>query len=664
MSTHHSADRVAASLALPVREARHLAEKVGLDPYPVKFWIVDHDEMNQVMAYEGFQERYPHWRWGMQYDQRRKADRYRAGKAFEIVNHDNPAHAFLQESNAHADQKAVITHVLGHADFFKRNEFFQTIGTDEPGAAAMVARHARRIRGYMDDPDVERDEVERWIDHVLCLTDTIDQHRSYAYRHREAASTTEETRSAAASDEEPPELGVRDEVREAVFDDEWLEERRDDGGADPSPEADVLAFLSTHGKQYDQETGRATEMEEWQREIIEMLRAEAYYFAPQRMTKVMNEGWGAYYESLMMAGEGFADDDEIVTYADHLSKVLGSEGLNPYALGMELWEYVENRANRREVLERLLRVEGITWRTLHEAVDFEAVREALAPPEPLDRISPDRLDALADVDDHYVDRAAPARARAGEIDVDRCPWKVLTYEGLARRNFSLVRPRHRGFLERVEDDELERIDRYLGDAARYPDLEAAIAEVDYTAGWERMQEVRENHYDVTFLETFLTPEFLREGEYFTYEYSHADRQFRVASQDYEDVKEKLLLQFTNFGKPRITVLDGNYQNRNELLLGHHYNGIMLDLKAAERTLERVFALWGRPVNLKTVVKTEDGDPTGPAPGTAEDPDIEEVGLLLRYDGETIESSELAWADVEELADGSSRYDTTPAEWYA
>ncbi len=30
-------------------------------------------------------------------------------------------------------------------------------------------------------------------------------------------------------------------------------------------------------------------MEEWQRDILDMMRAEAYYFAAQKMTKVMNE---------------------------------------------------------------------------------------------------------------------------------------------------------------------------------------------------------------------------------------------------------------------------------------------------------------------------------------------------------------------------------------
>ena len=103
--------RAAESLDESAAEARALAERLGLEPYPVRYWVVDHDEMNELIAYGGFQRRYPHWRWGMNYERQRKTDRHGLGKAFEIVNNDDPSHAFLQESNSLADQKAVITNV-------------------------------------------------------------------------------------------------------------------------------------------------------------------------------------------------------------------------------------------------------------------------------------------------------------------------------------------------------------------------------------------------------------------------------------------------------------------------------------------------------------------------------------------------------------------------
>ncbi len=660
----YEARRIAAELQGPVDDANELAERLGLEPYPVNYWIVDYDEMNELIAYDGFQRRYPHWRWGMKYDKQQKQGRYGGGKAFEIVNNDNPSHAFLQESNDLADQKAVITHVEAHADFFANNEWFGMFA-DDLDAAAMLERHARNISEYMQDPDIDRAEVERWIDNLLSLEDNIDQHQVFDPRGTLGDDIEGDTDDKLS--EQLDELDVSDEVREEVFSDEWLERQNEDedGVSFPDvPEKDVLAFLRKHGKQYDGEAEKAAEMEPWQRDVLDMLRAEAYYFAAQKMTKVMNEGWAAYWESMMMGEEAFATADEFISYADHQARVLGSPGLNPYKLGKELWEYIENTTNRREVVEKLLRVDGITWRNFTDTVDFERVLSALEPPEALDRLSSDTLDEVAELPDEFVDREALENARDGEIDVDRYPWKVLTYEGLARRHYSLVKPQYRGFLASVGQSDLERIGRYMFDDAVYDDVEAALDDIDFNRGWDRMREIRESHNDVTFLDEFLTQEFVDENEYFTYEYSQAAGQNRVASTEYEDVKKKLLLQFTNFGKPTIGVYDGNYNNRNELLLGHHYNGVMLDIQQAKRTLERVFELWGRPVNLMTIVKEVDEHDIEVAKRRDKEPDPEERGKLIRYDGEEHTIEDLSWEEVEDIAASDVDYDTKPDEWLA
>ncbi len=672
--TNSNADRfrkqaIAADLAEPVAEARNLAQTLGLEPYPVKYWIIDYDEMNELIAYGGFQSRYPHWRWGMQYDRQQKQGQYTGGKAFEIVNNDNPAHAFLQESNTLADQKAVITHVEAHSDFFAKNEWFGLFTggqSDEAqvNAAAMLERHARAIDEYMSDPEIDRAEVEKWIDHCLSLEDNIDQHRVFE-RRLDIDGPTEEIDEDLA--EKLDELGLSEEIKGEVFDEEWLEKLEAEDGQvtfPEEPQKDILSFVREHGKQYDADAGRAVEMEPWQRDVLDMMRAEAYYFAAQKMTKIMNEGWAAYWESTMMTDEAFAGDDEFLNYADHMAKVLGSGGLNPYSLGMELWEYVENTTNRREVLERLLRVEGISWRNLTDVVDFDDVLETLEPPAALDSITVDTLEDVAELPDEWVDHEALERARDGEIDVEKYPWKVLTYEGLARRHYSLVKRQHRGFLSRVSQNELERIGRYLFDDARYDSVEEALEDVDFSAGWDRMYDVRESHNDVTFLDEFLTEEFITENNYFTYEHSKATGQFHVASDAAEDVKKKLLLQFTNFGKPTIAVYDGNYNNANELLLGHQYNGVMLDLGKAKETLKRIFELWGRPVNLLTIVKEVNEHDVEVAKRRNREPEPEERGKLVRYDGEEVTVENVPWDEVEHLSAEDVDYDTKPDEWLA
>ncbi|MGQ4557064.1 SpoVR family protein [Halobellus sp. GM3] len=648
----------------PVREAAALARKLGLDPYPVNYWVVDHDEMNQLIAYGGFQRRYPHWRWGMTYDRQRKQDQFGMGKAFEIVNNDDPSHAFLQESNTLADQKAVITHVEAHADFFRNNEWFSRFSGDgDLDAAAMLERHAETIQRYVDDPEIDREALERFVDAVTCLEDTIDQHRPLTADRDRDPVEPEDLR------ERLDEMDFSSAVRGAVFDDEWLDDLAEAEAAAADfdrPRSDVLGFLREHGTVYDADAGEAVEMETWQKEVLDLLRREAYYFAPQKMTKTMNEGWAAYWESLMMGEERFATTAEFLTYADHQSRVLGSPGLNPYKLGKELWEYVENTTNRRAIAEQLLRVEGITWRNFHDVVDFEAVQELLEPTAEIDSIDRDTLEDLASLpaDDPRVDWETLDRALSDPdaVDVDRYPWKVLTYEGLAERHFSLVKPQNRGFLRRIRRSELEGISRYMFDDARYDSVEAAIDDVEKTAGWERMREVRESHNDVTFVDAFLSPEFVEENHYFTYEYTRSTGDFRVASTAAADVKKKLLLQFTNFGKPTVAVFDDNFENRGELLLGHRYNGIMLDLGEARDVLKRVHELWGRPVNLMTIRKAFDDHDIEVARRRNREPEPTEVGVRIRYDGEAFDEFELD-DDLEERIQASDvDYDTKPEEW--
>jgi stage V sporulation protein R len=674
------AKREAATLDEPAEEARNLADRLGLDPYPVRYWVVDHDEMNELIAYGGFQQRYPHWRWGMNYERQRKKDRHGLGKAFEIVNNDDPSHAFLQESNTTADQKAVITHVEAHADFFANNGWFGLYadrGEDGPNAAARLGRNAERLAEIGRRADVDRDEVERLIDAVSALEDTIDQHSPVdAAREDDVIEPTSDGDDKRAElQAKIDELDLSAEVQGDVFDEEWLDAQ--DGDAEPDkPRPDVLAFLRDHGKRYDEETGKAVDREPWETTVIDAIREEAYYFAGQKVTKVMNEGWATYWEATMMGGEGFADPDEFLTYADHMSRVLGSPGLNPYKLGFELWTHVELQAARQDVVDKLLRVDGVTPENFHSRIDTDDVTERLQPHPAIEGAGPAMLDELAElagdgdprVDAEMVDRALSARD--GEIDADdgpdieAYPWKLLTYEGLAERHYVLSRPKHRTALRNLSRSTLAEQARYMFDVDRYETVSDALDAVDRTAGWKRMYEVRESHNDVTFIDAFLTDEFVRERDYFTYEYSQAADEFRVASTDAADVKRKLLLQFTNFGKPTIVVLDGNFKNRGELLLGHQYNGVALDEQQAMETLKRAFELWGRPVNLATIRTEYDETEVRRAQRQNREPEGTEVGVRLQYDGGAVTEHDLSAEIKTRLEAEEVDYDTKPDDWLA
>ena len=66
----------------------------------VVFELVDHDELNMVAAYGGFPTRYPHWRFGMDYDQLAKSYTYGLSKIYELVINNDPCYAYLMRSNS------------------------------------------------------------------------------------------------------------------------------------------------------------------------------------------------------------------------------------------------------------------------------------------------------------------------------------------------------------------------------------------------------------------------------------------------------------------------------------------------------------------------------------------------------------------------------------
>ena len=100
------------------------AREAGLDFFPTIFEVLSYDQMNEIAAYGGFPTRYPHWRFGMEYERLSKSAEYGLSKICEMVINNNPSIAYLLEGNSLVDQKLVMAHVYGHVDFFKNNFCF------------------------------------------------------------------------------------------------------------------------------------------------------------------------------------------------------------------------------------------------------------------------------------------------------------------------------------------------------------------------------------------------------------------------------------------------------------------------------------------------------------------------------------------------------------
>ncbi len=314
---------------------RHAAN-YGLDFFPTMFEVVDADQLNAIAAYGGFPTRYPHWRFGMEYERLSKGYNYGLQKIYELVINNDPCYAYLLASNMRTDHKLVMAHVYGHCDFFKNNFWFSQTNRHMIDDAA---NHGNRIRRHMDRYGTET--VENFIDACLSVEDLIDIHSPFIRRQDAPAD------ASASEDETPPAGGGR--FRAKAYMDDFVnpqeallrEKERARTQAQQAqrlpaqPERDVVGFVLQHGS-----------LKSWQADILSIIREEAYYFAPQGQTKIMNEGWATYWHSTIMTRHGIEPRD-LICYADHCAGTLASSPtrLNPYKLGVELFRDIEDRWN-------------------------------------------------------------------------------------------------------------------------------------------------------------------------------------------------------------------------------------------------------------------------------------------------------------------------------
>ena len=466
-------------------EMENYARGYGLDFYPTIFEYIDADQLNAIAAKGGFPVRYPHWRFGMEYERLSKGYHHGLQKIYEMVINNNPCYAYLMNSNGTADQKLVMAHVYGHCDFFKNNHWFSRTSRkmmDE------MANHGNRVRRYMDEVGV--DEVEEFIDACLSIEDLIDIHAPFI-RRRDDKSRYDFTSDKKEDEDAGParfrsknymDSFINPPAKLAAAARELDEKRREVKPMPERPERDVMLFLLEHAR-----------LNAWQADVLSIIRDEAYYFAPQAQTKIMNEGWASYWHSTIMTRQGLTAAD-VINYCDHHSGTLASSSthLNPYKLGIELFRDIEDRWNR-----------GAFGKEYNEC-DDDAVRR---------------------------------------------DWN--TDAGLGR---------------------------------------------------EKIFEVRKIHNDLTFIDEFLTLDFVREHRLFKFGYNQSTEYYEIETREFPKVKQQLLASLTNIGRPQIAIRDGNYKNRGELFLEHSYTGVELQMDYARDTLRNLERLWSRPVHLETVLE--------------------------------------------------------------
>jgi len=284
------------------REIEGYARGFGLEFYETIFEVLGYDEINMVAAYGGFPNRYPHWRFGMEYEQLSKGYEYGLSKIYEMVINNNPSYAYLLESNMDVDQKLVMAHVFGHVDFFKNNFSFRHTNRkmmDE------MANHATRVRRIIDKVGLE--PVETFIDRSLSLENLIDQHSPH-FKRRVEKDGDEEDKPIEVRGFKADREYMQGFINPREFLDEQRKKLEDERAAKKKfperPQRDVLEFLLENAP-----------LERWEAEILSLMREEAYYFAPQGQTKIANEGWACVISNTpVFSSLGIIEMGDVVTF--------------------------------------------------------------------------------------------------------------------------------------------------------------------------------------------------------------------------------------------------------------------------------------------------------------------------------------------------------------
>lgn len=286
--------RLPAHLQEAQAEIEGYAREYGLDFFPTIYEVLDYRTLYEAAALGGFPTRYPHWRFGMEYDQLMKGHIWLGSTIYEMVINNNPSYAYLLEGNETVTQKMVMAHVTAHVDFFKNNMWFAHTNRkmlDE------MANHATRVQQIIDREGY--DPVESFIDTCLSLDNLIDYHAPYI--RRPEAQIEEPIVQPEEQSEDTTVEGLkveREYMRDYINPPDFLaqqrarldQERQQRRKFPANSQKDVLLFLLNYAP-----------LERWQHTLLSIIRDEAYYFAPQGMTKIINEGWACLVAGSLLA---------------------------------------------------------------------------------------------------------------------------------------------------------------------------------------------------------------------------------------------------------------------------------------------------------------------------------------------------------------------------
>ncbi|ENJ6135486.1 stage V sporulation protein SpoVR [Bacillus cereus] len=449
------------ALQYAIAEITEIATGFGLDFYPMRYEICPAEIIYTFGAY-GMPTRFSHWSFGKQFFRMKLQYDLGLSKIYELVINSDPCYAFLLDTNSLIQNKLIVAHVLAHCDFFKNNIRFSNTKRD---MVESMSATAERVKAY--EHKYGKEEVETFLDAVLAIQEHIDP------------SLMRPKLAWSIDDLEEEEV---EKKKVSQYDDLWnLDNRnkkqersnvRKKKKIPPQPEKDLLLFIEEYSR----------ELEDWQRDILTMMREEMLYFWPQLETKIMNEGWASFWHQRILR-EMDLTSDEAIEFAKLNAGVVqpSKTSINPYYLGIKMFEDIEERYNN--------------------------------------------------------------------------PTEEMKRRG--------VKP---------------------------------------GSGRDKIFEVREIEWDVSFLRNYLNKDLvMREDMYL---FQRQGKEYKVIDKEWEHVRDQLVNMRTNGGFPYLVVEDGDYLKNGELYIKHSYEGIELDLKYLEKVLPYLHQLWGRTVHMESIVESK------------------------------------------------------------
>lgn len=314
------------------------AEEYGLKHCDIEWDIIPDQKMFEIMAYR-IPGNISNWKYGRDYERIRTInEKIRDGLPYEVVINSDPARAYLMKSNTIGVQCLVMAHVIGHVAFFTMNKYFEETRKD---IIQIMDMATKRFNKY--EKIYGLDELEMIIDagHALQFhsspfekeTEENKKKRVFEMRRRKDHNiSTAEFKDI--TDGNPDE---NKEIKDVILYNQKLW-RQIKQSTPIEPCGDLLRYIIDHSHI----------LEDWEKDILEILRKEGQYFWPQMKTKYMNEGFATYWHQIMI---NRLYDDGLITSTEHaefnysnaLVKAKHRISMNPYLIGCQMWENIVER---------------------------------------------------------------------------------------------------------------------------------------------------------------------------------------------------------------------------------------------------------------------------------------------------------------------------------